>query len=968
MAETPQLCSSRVPQILIQARVTSNAPAFTGCVASSQQAGKKGTNVAVRQHPQATRTILVCLALVAATSMSQLPAEETDSFETPNKSWVMHGTDCPRLRVAVHERIWGVARTGKRAEHIQIHGDSGSYAYLTYDIRESRLIDEFEPRIWVKSNRPGIQFHIRVVLPRSINPKTGRPLTTLLPGESVEHAGVWSLLSIRHVRKLLDQAIPRLRREFGSFVDGREAIVDKLVINVYGGPGTTKVWLDDLAYPWFPPPAFVDYAVRPAQTQSGAPPAPRSGQAVGQVRGDLLIVKERPWLAKVIEHNGEPFAWLKEQGFNAIMLPAPATASQLALANELELWLIAPPPSGDITRLHDRILAWKLGEGLGSREVDSVRRMSKELRRRDPQQHRPLLAGPKSNAWDYRRSADIFLLERPVLSSQRQLAEQGAWWREEPERSRLAGPIWASIPTQLAPSLAEQAVAHQAGQSLQYAYVEPDQIRALAFHAAASGVRGFVFRSRGPLDREDAATRMRAKSLELLLHELNLIEPWVAGGVSEGDISLQNDRVRASVLRTERAQLLVITRTAEDQQFVIGSAERQQLGFTTSSISTSAEAHRITFTTMQPMRSHRVPGGFRIQLDDGELTSLILLTQNPRVMEHVGRTLLEQGPMIAHLRYEITEMHWDRTRQILERLAALGVALPRSEARIQEARALLDQSRERLQGNDLDWSLALANRAMAAVAALRRGHWEQAASAFSSPNSAPLCADFALLPEHWGLSQRMRKSHWGPSILPAGSFENLEHMLQSGWQRSVAEHDDATCLVELSLSSPRSGRRALRMVATPNEIRQRHQRDEPWLSVAAAPVAMRQGQVARIHGWVRTAKPFARGVKGLIISDSFTGRAFGEQIADSPGWSEFTLYRAAPKDDYLVVRFELSEFGDVMIDDLSISLLQTPESRRINTPGSGRGPDVQAPRSLPPGFSPPELGPPRSAVRPSRRP
>ena len=142
-------------------------------------------------------------------------------------------------------------------------------------------------------------------------------------------------------------------------------------------------------------------------------------------------------------------------------------------------------------------------------------------------------------------------------------------------------------------------------------------------------------------------------------------------------------------------------------------------------------------------------------------------------------------------------------------------------------------------------------------------------------------------------------------------------------------------------------------------------RDEPWLSVSSAPVAMRQGQVARIHGWVRTSKPFA-GSRGVVIHDSFTGPAFGKHISDSPGWKEFTLYRAAAKDDYLVVRLELAGFGDAMFDDLTISLLRESSGpRRPNAPSSPPG--ALAPQSTP-GLAPPELGPPRSAVRPSRRP
>lgn len=849
-------------------------------------------------------------------------AETSDSFESDQVAWRFENTDCPKARIERHHRIWGEARSGRRAEFVQLRANGGTHAYLTYAIPHSRLIDEFQPRLWVRSNRPGVRFYLRVVLPRAQDPSTGRPLTTLLPGEAIESPEKWTMLSITAVRRLLDRAIPRLRKEFGPGVDGREAYVDKLVLDIYGGPGVTKVWIDDLTYTEIPRPKIVrDAQVRPAQMsdESSGSDAP----AVASTRGDVFLLGDRPWFARVIEHQGEPFAWLQELGFDAILLPAPATLQQLREARRLGLRLIAPPPTDAILAEHDVVAAWRLGEQLGERDVEAVRRLAEETRRRDPRKGRPLMLGARTNAWDFRRSGDIFLLERPLLGSVHDLREQGQWWRREPERSRLAGPIWAGIDTQLPTAVVEQVIAHRADQSLPFTYVEPDQLRALAYHAVASGGRGLVFRSTSPLDRDDASTRIRARSLELLLRELRLIEPWAGGGVCEGDAAVPNRDLRASVLRTERSQLLLLTRTGPHQQFAIGAAARNEFGITTDAVSSSAQAYRLTFTTLQPLRSHRAPGGYRIQLSDGEVTSLVILTQNRRVMEYVGRTLLEQGPQIAHLRFEIAEMHWERTRKIIERLNALGNALPRTTERIQQARELLDQSRERLQASDLDWSVSLSNEAMKVVNQLRRSHWEQAAMAFNAPQAAPLCADFSLLPEHWGLSQRVQKGYWGVNLLAAGDFENLDHMLQAGWRRGGAEASETTTRIELSLQSPRSGRRALRLVAARQPSNGLQINQQPRLRVTSAPVPVKQGQLIRIHGWVSVN---ADDQGQLRIFDGFSGEPFGRRIRKTEGWTEFTLYRAAPRDDYLIVRFELEDAGEVLLDDVTVSVLQIPES------------------------------------------
>ena len=102
--------------------------------------------------------------------------------------------------------------------------------------------------------------------------------------------------------------------------------------------------------------------------------------------------------------------------------------------------------------------------------------------------------------------------------------------------------------------------------------------------------------------------------------------------------------------------------------------------------------------------------------------------------------------------------------------------------------------------------------------------------------------------------------------------------------------------------------------------------ERPPVWVASSPVPVRQGQIARIHGWAKVAKQMTAG-EGLLISDSLGGSDLGERIRLTQGWREFTLYRAVPQTGDLTVTFALTGLGEASIDDLAISLLD-PEPIR----------------------------------------
>src|SRR5207237_8622116 len=108
------------------------------------------------------------------------------------------------------------------------------------------------------------------VLPRERNPNNlAEAFTTLLRGESYgKDGGYWQQLELRRPVKLLKEEQQRLRAQFQRDVDVAQAYVDRVVLNVCGGPGLTEVWVDDLS---IGPVVEVKDSAKPAAGTAAAP-------------------------------------------------------------------------------------------------------------------------------------------------------------------------------------------------------------------------------------------------------------------------------------------------------------------------------------------------------------------------------------------------------------------------------------------------------------------------------------------------------------------------------------------------------------------------------------------------------------------------------------------------------------------------------------------------------------------------
>ena len=542
-------------------------------------------------------TRIAVLVAIAGAPIASARSAPFDDFEGPQVSWQIGDADVG-YQLLRHQRIAGEAHAGRGSELVQITGGAGTFVYITRNVGSARIVAELKPQVWVKADRPGIQLLARIVLPHTPDPRTGRPAAVLIRGTSYTSTGVWQMLQIADTPLLLTRQLRVLQTEMKSPIDGREAYIDQLLLNIYGGPGQTTVNIDDLDIPGIVAredasalPTTASSAERPAfrglpgaatssvRPVSNSTPAATGGRPDIALNGSLLEIDGRPMFPRIIQSQGEPLALLKQLGFNAVRTGGPLTDSMLDEARRAGIWLIGPPPvvqsqMGDapaalapISGSYDPVLAWHLGSNLAARELASTTQLAKQLRQADRQLRRPLLCSAEENVMAFSRQVDLLSVCRNPLASSLELKDYSTWLAQRPRLARPGTPLWTVVQTEPAPSVIEQA-AELSGRQAPEPVLDLESLRLVAYQAFSAGARGIEFASNSRLDAGDVATRNRAAALALLNLEMQLLEPWEAAGSVVGNVSSNDSSISGVVLSADNARLVVALRCPEGSQFV----------------------------------------------------------------------------------------------------------------------------------------------------------------------------------------------------------------------------------------------------------------------------------------------------------------------------------------------------------------------------------------------------------------
>lgn len=192
--------------------------------------------------------VWVCLfgGVSGVRSQNPAPVQQgrhwVDDFETKMPKWIDAGGDCAH-RLTLRLREEGDAMSGRGFEHLRIQTETeGSVVYLAYPLSPVEVRQELLVQLAVRANRSGIQLLARVVFPLARDPKTGGAVTFYVSGGTYSTVNRWQILRIDDILRQVKQEIAR----HPELSNTQNAYIDRLVLNVYTGPGELDLEVDSL--------------------------------------------------------------------------------------------------------------------------------------------------------------------------------------------------------------------------------------------------------------------------------------------------------------------------------------------------------------------------------------------------------------------------------------------------------------------------------------------------------------------------------------------------------------------------------------------------------------------------------------------------------------------------------------------------------------------------------------------------
>lgn len=668
-----------------------------------------------------------------------------------------------------------------------------------------------------------------------------------------------------------------------------------------------------------------------------------------RMEGDLLLVDGRPFFVRGIQARGEDWSYLKQLGFNTLQLSDPVTATQIQEAEQLGLWLIAPPPAawkgGDLGHPYRRVLAWDLGNHLTSRDLTTFRHRANAVRNSDGAIRRPILCGCDSDLAAFDEVADILFHHREPIGSSYPLEHYRGWLASRSSFALAGTPHWSMIQTEPLPSIVSQARAFGRTESEieETLYVSADEMESLALSSIATGMRGLLFASHERLDSSNLLSRSRATALRALNLKLTTIEPWIAGGhIAAREIG-DAHAAPTMVLRTERSWLILpadsgsmsdkpyssahqsfpVAKLANVRRVPEKSARESARDLTIPGIPAAIDVFQFQPTGLGRLRHERTAGGVRLEDQQG-MHRMLLLTRDPLVVQHIHQKLAQRASIASELQRRLTEDQYLRTDRLLRQLNRSNERLaPIAESIAACDRLLLTKSYDEIHSNCAE--------AMQTLRVVRdQVARELAPAVHNTPWKEHLEAAL------WKINVPQPQADENER-LPTGQFEDLFAMRDAGWKNWEHAPDWVTTNVTLSADRPREGERFLRLTTealgpppvgvpakagTQTTREPTAQLEKPPVWITSPKVAFSPGTLVVIRGWIRMPQSPTHCHDGVLLFDSVGGPSLATRVNASPEWQPFSNLRAVDESGEVSVTLALTGVGQVDLDGLSIREVQ----------------------------------------------
>jgi hypothetical protein len=767
-----------------------------------------------------------------------------DGFAGREPAWALGDTNL-KAEEKDHRIVQNSYFNAPSSEYIKIdaqpatgQGDS-EFLHYTYDTPACPLnpsSGSAAASVWVKSFRPGVQLRARVVLPKERNPQVPEsPLTVTILGDSYpeERTRSWHRLTLGNPNDALRKQLPVLRAKLGREIDPTDAYIDRLILNVYAGPGINEVWVDDLDLG----PCVVDPRKPMGRLTSrsrdlpGAPAsAPGKSPTVAhpysvEFTAGKILINKRPFFMRAVRYAGQPLKSLRDFNFNTVAFPAGSDPNLVDEAVEKNSFMvIASVPLLDSVDPSDRnaisldrrgnhvadlfsrfrqgdgVLFWDLGSGRTTEQLRTVARTADAIREYDPKRPRSV------DLWDgysaYSEYLDVIGSHRWPLFTSLELSQYRDWLMQRRLLTTPGKLMWTWVQTHTPEWYLNLATGRPNPETIDVPLgPQPEQIRLLTYISLASGYRGLgywtdkylspeppVARGAAPAGgaaRAGAALqslgRDRLIEMYLLNTELELLEPVLFAAEDEKSywIDTSHPYVKAAVIRGKKGIVVLPVWLGSGSQYCPDQGALNSLSFVLDARQEGYEPWLLTAATYENLRTtggiRELPGGWEVTIPKFDLTAAVVFTNDlaPDGLVVRWQDNIRNGSAkrAAMLAKEQAAETFEKVTQVHQELVQLAPPVPGADELLVQARRSLRQAEKAFDNGQADVAYRESRTAMRPLRILMREHWQNATRGLTSPTASPYAVSFYTLPQHWELQAAMRNAQPQANVLRHGGFE-----------------------------------------------------------------------------------------------------------------------------------------------------------------------------------------------------
>ncbi|MBA62027.1 MAG: hypothetical protein CMJ76_06635 [Planctomycetaceae bacterium] len=865
----------------------------------------------------------LCLVVISFAYSINLFGQVQDSFESSEVVWQRVESD-GQVVTTSHGHDQKIFHHGRQSEYLELIAGQSTHIHYAYNTPQIRLIDELNPSIWIRANRNHVQIIGTVVLPRTIDPQTKKPLQVQVYGDAYTTAGSWQKLTISNIYSQLKSKVPSLRSQHGPNVSAGQAYISNIMLNTYSAPGMLQLWIDEFE---MQTPRVTGKSVTAANYQQNGSTdylATSENENQIEIQESVLLVNGFPYMPKVIEHNGEPLELLQSLGFNTAALKQFPTIQQLETARRIGLKLIAPPNlSNELTASANLspLLCWNLGNYIRTDDLLDIKNQTSHLNRLPVIHQRPTIGTIQSGFQDISRYTDICQLSWQPLFSGLNIKHSTQQLLQAIGELRRGRNVWVKVPSQIPETVLRQQHAlvrsqpEQLSQKRLSTIVSYDQLSMIVNRALAAGARGIQIQSLSRLDQTDEDTLQRRRILERVNNELDIIAPWIAGGTTTGQVKVNRNDITVYMTQTNRARLLWVFSNSEDQQIVSLPVNKQVIEFNVPGVPVTYRPYHIGFSGIKRLRGSREASNL-VSLSKESNISRIVLTADPLVRDFIQRKIYEHRTRTLQLTYDLLQQQLVGLYPLTKIRSPKAVSIEGITIPYAQAQSSLQKARKHVSINEWDVAFQLLSRAEDLLRQSQLAAWNHKTTGQTTGN--PLTLGITSLPEYFLAQRQLLNSNWSANQLTAGSMEMLNQVQAAGWQHHRHPQHVVQSLVELTPHFPREGESSLRLQAWTTEQASTPSFLEAPVWITSPEVPVRQGEVLHIRGWINITEPLQHHGDGLVVYDSIGGISMGDRFHHTTGWQPFSLIRVAPQDGTVQLTFALMGLGEVSIDNITI--------------------------------------------------